>query len=456
MRLKHLPIFLFLLLFFIIKATNLGVRLSDTNIYFDVAYQISQGKLIYRDFFYSNFPLFAFISTLYYFLVGKNIEFFYITSTLEVITITALIYYISFKKTKSILVSFISSAIYAFSFIVLSTSDHQTGVFTASLFAVIGYLFLYRKKILLSGIFVALSFFTKAYFIPIVASFFIYLFLQKNNKNTFRFIYSFIITGLIIIIPFLIFAQKEFINDIFRFSLTRPAGILKSDVAWFFITKDFLLFVLLIFNIFNFRKNIFFTLVSFFSIILFFLFQDVYYLYLNFFIPFLALSFYEFHFFWIEKLKLQKMIIPSVVIILLIISSYNYFSRYRDLQKINDFNKIIKVVISEHPKYLYGVDDITPALLNETGIAPLENVRDAHEYFFSRKILNKDLLTNKAIKSKSIVISHGVFYPELNINEQIVDGIFNKKLILKSCKLLYSTPVKSEGIVNRINVFKCF
>ena len=456
MRLKHFPIIFFLLLFFIAKITNIGVRLSDTNIYFDVAYQIFQGKLIYRDFFYANFPLFAYISSLYYFLVGKNIEFFYITSALEAIAISSLIYYITLDKTKNILVAFFSSIIYIFSFIVLSTSDHQTGVFTASLFAVLAYLFLHKKNFFLSGIFISLSFFTKAYFIPIVVSFFIFLFLQKNYKQTIRFTIAFIVTSLVITLPFLFFAQKEFINDIFKFSLTRPAGVLKSDVAWFFIGKDFLLFVFLIFNIFNFRKNIFFALISVFSIILFFSFQDIYYLYLNFIVPFLCLSFYEFYIFWNEKFKLQKLIIPSIIIFFLFVGVYNYFSSYRDLQKIDDFKKIVQIINNEHPKYLYGVDDITPALLDTTGALPLENVRDAHEYFFSKGILNKEFLTNKAVHSRTIIISHGAFYPYLNINEQILDGIFNKQLVLKSCRLLNSIPVKSEGVVNRINLFKCF
>jgi len=315
---------------------------------------------------------------------------------------------------------------------------------------------LHRKKFFLSGLFVALSFFTKAYFIPIVISFFAFLLLQKNHKKIIRFTVVFTITGLVIILPFLIFTQKEFINDIFKFSLTRPAGILKSDVAWFFISKDFLLFAILIFNIFNFRKNIFFVLVSVSSIVLFFSFQDVYYLYLNFVVPFLCLSFYEFYIFWTEKLKFQKMIIPSITAIFIVINIYNYFSSYRDLQKIDGFGKIVRIINNEHPTYLYGVDDITPALLNTTDVLPLENVRDAHEYFFSKGILDKEFLTNRAVHSKTIIISHGAFYPYLKINEQIVDGIFNKKLVLKSCKLLDSIPVKSEGSTNRINLFKCF
>ena len=132
------------------------------------------------------------------------------------------------------------------------------------------------------------------------------------------------------------------------------------------------------------------------------------------------------------------------------------FNEIEDLQKITDFRKIVQIVNNEHPDYLYGIDDITPALLNATKILPLENIRDAHEYFFSKKILDKNFLTNKAINSKTIIFSHGASYPYLNINQLIVDEIFNKQQVLNSCKLLSSIPIKSEGVTNRINIFKCF
>jgi len=456
MKLKHLPIILVLLSFLIIKITNLGVRLSDTNIYFDIAYQITQGKIIYRDFFFSNFPLFAYISSLYYFLVGKNLELFFTTTVLEVITISSLIYYITYKKTKGYIVSFLSVILYIFSFIVLSTSDHQTGVFTASLFAVLGYLFLYKKNYFLSGLFVAMSLFTKAYFIPVTASFFVYILLKRNFKNFLIFTITFIIIGLFIVLPSLLLSPKEFIHDIFLFSLSRPAGTLKSDVLGFFIGKDFLFFVILIFNLINFKKNLFFSLISLFSIILFFYFQDVYYLYLNFAIPFLCLSLYEIYDFWTKDLKLEKIIIASVVIVFIVFNLFNYLSGYKDLEKISNFETMTKSIIQQKPKYLYGVNDITPAFFSITNLLPIDNVRDAHEYFFSKNALNKEALTNKAIHSKTIIISHGAYYPDQNIDQKIVDGIFDNNLVLKSCKLLASFPVQAEGVINRINLFKCF
>ncbi|MCL5438664.1 MAG: glycosyltransferase family 39 protein [Patescibacteria group bacterium] len=450
------PLIGFLGFFFVIKVLNIGVRLSDTNIYFNDVYQIFQGKLLYRDIFFSNFPFFSYISSLYYLLTNKNIEIFYITSAIEVMIITTLIYFITYKKTKDILLSLTSSALYIFSFIVLSTSDHQTGVFTASLFAVLGFLFLQEKKYFLSGVFMALSFLTKAYYIPIAFSFFVYLILQKNYKKIFNFSIAFIVTGFIVVLPFLIFAPKEFFGDIFGFSLSRPSGIMKNEVAWFFISKDFLLFMILIFNLLDIRKSTFFALVSISSIIFFFGFQDVYYLYLNFLVPFLCLSFYEFYNFLTKKLNFKRPIILFIVSIFILINISVYFSGYRNLQKVENFEKIVQLIRKENPDYLYGVNDITPALLYVTKIPPLQGVTDAHEYFFTKKILDKEFLTKKAVQKKTIIISHGVSYPQISIEEKVIDEIFNKDLVLKSCKLLESFPVKAEGVTNRINLFKCY
>lgn len=452
---KIIPLIFLILFFLIIKVINNGVRLSDTNIYFNIAYQISHGKLLYKDIFFSNFPVFSYISSFYYTITGKNIELFYLTSVIEVSIITTLIYLIVYKKTRDYIVSITSSLLYIFSFMALSTSDHQTGVFTASLFAILSYFFLQEKKTVLSGVFIALSIFTKAYFLPIFMSFFAYLLIKKSG-NLLKFGISFAATGLIVLSPFLIQAPQQLISDIFGFSLTRPTGLSKINIMWFFITKDLLLFILLIFNLLNIRKNILFGLISIFSIIFFFAYKDIYYLYLNFLIPFLCLSFYEISYFLKSKFNLQRLVIPTIISFSILLNLIIYISSYRSLGKLEDFNKITTTIVSEKPKFLYGVNDITPALISIANIPALENIHDAHEYFFTRKIYDKELLTNKAIKNKTIVITHGADYPQYNIKQDILDNIFVKETIYKNCKIILSVPVISEGDANRINLFKCY
>jgi len=453
---KIIPLLFLIFSFLVIKVINNGIRLSDTNIYFNIAHQISHGKILYKDIFFSNFPFFSYVSSLYYFLSGKNIELFYFTSAIEIAVITFFIYLITYRKTKDYIISITSSALYILSFMVLSTSDYQTGVFTASLFAILSYYFLQEKRILMSGMFIAASIFTKAYFFPIFISFFIYIAIKKEWKNLLKFGASFAITGLIILLPFLIQAPQQLISDIFGFSLTRPIGISKTYIIWFYIAKDSLFFILLFFNIFNIKKNVLFGLMSIFSIVFFFSYQSVYYLYLNFLTPFLCLSFYEMCHFLKRKFNLQKLVIPTIVSIFIILNLLVYSYAYRNLGKLEDFKKIITTITSENPKFLYGVNDITPLLIVLTKIPALENVNDAHVYFFTRGIYDKKELTDKAVKSKTIIVTHGADYPEYNIKQDIVDNIFVKETIYKNCKNILSVPVISEGDTNRINLFKCY
>src|SRR3989344_5419650 len=401
---KKIIFLLFLIFFFLaIKTANHGIRLSDTNIYFNIAYQIFHEKVLYKDIFFSNFPFFSYVASLYYFLRGKNIEFFYFTSVIEIAIIILLIYIIT-----------------------------------------------------ISGIFIAMAIFTKSYFLPIFLSFFIYIAIKKEWKNLLKLGISFTITGLIILLPFLIQAPQQLISDIFGFSLTRPAGLSKINIIFFFITKDLPLFILLIFNILNIRKNVFFGLISIFSAVFFFGYQDIYYLYLNFFIPFLCLSFYEIYYFFKKTFSLQRLMIPIIVSVFIFLNLLTYISSYKNLGKLENFDKIIATIVSEKPKFLYGINDITPALIALTGIPALENVNDAHEYFFSRKIYDKKVLTDKAVENRTIVITHGADYPQYNIKQDILDNIFIKETIYENCKNILSVPILSEGDTSRINLFKCY
>jgi hypothetical protein len=447
---------LLIIIFLIIKVPNNSIRLSDTNTYFNIAYQMSHGKILYKDIFFSNFPLFSYVSYFYYLITLKNIDLFYLTSIIEVAITAFFIYLITIKKTKDYLVSVISSALYMFSFMVLSTSDHQTGVFTASLLGVLGYYFLQRKKYLMSGIFIALTLLTKAYFLPIFLSFFFYIAIKRGFKSLMNFVIGLTLAGLAVLVPSLIQAPREFFSNIFGFSLTRPVGIPKMNILWFFIAKDYFFLLLLLFNFANFKKNIFFGLVTIFSALFFFGYQDIYYLYLNFLAPFLSLSFYEFYSFSTIKFNLQKLVIPTIILIIIALNLFIYISGYRNLGKISNFDSITKTIKDENPKYLYGNINLTPALIAILNIPALENVNGAHEYFFERGIYDKKKLTDKAVTTKTIIITQGADYPQYGIKQEIMDNIFINETIYRNCKNILSVPAIAEGEVNRINLFKCY
>src|SRR3989344_2258851 len=85
-------IFVILGVFLLVKADPFQIRISDTNIYFLTARQILEGRVLYKDIFFTNFPLFPYMSILYGFLTGWNLTYFFATPLVEIAIITLLIY----------------------------------------------------------------------------------------------------------------------------------------------------------------------------------------------------------------------------------------------------------------------------------------------------------------------------------------------------------------------------
>lgn len=455
---RYLPFLIPAFVFLFIKVSSSGIRLSDTNIYFYTGYQIIQGKILYKDIFFTNFPFLPYLSAVYFFILRGDLTAFFFTAVIETLAVGFVIYLIVLKKTKDILQSTLSAALYLFSFIILSTSDHQSGVFAASLFVVLSYFFYLKKRFLLTGVFLALALMTKAYFLPIFFAFIVFLFLKSFKKNRNSILYfggGFFTTILVILLPSLLLARGDFFKDVFLYSLTRSQGLSKSEIFWFFITHDIILFVLLIFNLLAIRRRMLFGLISLFGIAFVILYKDIYFLYLNFFIPFLCLSFPFFNNFLQSKFQMQKYIIPSIISLFLLYNLISYFSGFQNIQKLPQFLDIVDTIKKENPKFLYGVNDLTPSLAYYTSTPLLGDVTDTNANIFRKGYLDAKRLSSDAIKSRTMLVTHGINYPEFGVRQDIIDEIFDVK-ILEKCELKYSYPVRSEGYTNRINLFTCY
>lgn len=456
---KYLPALILLisvLFFLFLKFSTLGVRLSDTNIYFYTGYKLLEGNILYKDIFFTNLPLFAYIASFYFTILQGNLPLFYFTSPLEISCVALLIFYITFKKTQKYSISLTCSLAYLFSFIVLSTSDHQTGVSTATLLIVLSFLFFDKKNYFFSGIFSALALLVKAYFIPISLAFFIFLLIKKDFKNIFLFSLSAITTTFVVLLPTLFLARNEFIHNIFFYSLSRDQGVSKVLITWFFMKHDFMLFLLLFFSLFLFRQQLLFALISLFSLIFFLLYKDTYYLYFNFLIPFLILSLPHVLFFFEKKFSFSPVVGILIVSVFTIMNIIVYVSSYSTLQKVETIEKIALDIKREHPSFLYGFNSLTPALSYITNVPLLENIIDTNDSIFTKGLLDKKTLTTKAINEKTIIVTQGAEIEELGVNDLIVGGAAEKTLVLKHCKRIQSYPVYAEGWINRIHLFKCY
>lgn len=442
--------------FLLLKLPHLSIKLSDTNIYFYNGYQIIQGQILYKDIFFTNFPLVPYASAFYFFISRGSIEFYYLTSILESITVASLIFYVSKMLSKDNVIALFSSGLYLFSFILLATTEHQTGVFLASIFLTLSFLFFTKKNLALTGVFTSLTLLTKAYFIPLAITYGTYLIIKRRFRDLVIFSLTFLLTTTLVMLPSFILARDDFIKDVFEYSLTRSAGLSKVEIIWFFILHDIVIFTLLIINIFFIKKNLFFGLFSIFSIYFILFYQDIYYLYLNFMIPLLCLSLYQFWGTIQKKLSLQSMVIPTILLLIFGINILLYLTGYTTLQKIQNLPAMVNHITEQKPSFLYGTNDITPLLSYLSKVPMLDNITDTNTNLYRKKILHAHNLTKKSIESKTLLIGHGVNYPLYNTQAKMIDEIFDEDLVVNNCRNTANFPIRAEGIINEINIMRCY
>lgn len=441
--------------FFAIKSAFLGIRFSDTNVYFYTATELLKGKLLYKDIFFTNLPLFPYISSLYAFLIKGKLDLYYLTATFEVIVIGALIFFLAFKKFGNRLYALICQSLYLFSFIILSTSDHQTGVFLASLFSMLAYFFYLKKQDVFAGLLLGAMVLTKAYYLPIAGAFFLYLFLKEKQRIV-KTAMGLISICAVIMGLFFVSAGKDLIKDVLLYSLFRSQGIDKARMISFFIKHDLFFIFLLFFAVFKPKRNLLFFLIFVFSGLLIFFYRDVYYLYLNIVIPFLALAFCDFITWFEKKGKKYEAFLYFTIIFLLGLNLIIYLKDYAALQKLDNVLEVIKVIKKENPQYLYGAMEITPALAYLSGVPLLDNIIDTNDNLFYKGVLNAKILTTDAVSKKTIVVAKGLYYPANNIDRSIADAALDEEKILKHCTKIHAAPIKTEGLINTITIFKCY
>lgn len=431
----------------------MGVRLSDTNIYFLTGKELLSGKILYKDIFFTNFPLIPYVASFYYFISGGNLLFYYFTAVLEISITGGFIYYLAFKESSSKITATTTLIIYLFSFMILSTSSHQSGVFLAALFGVISYFFFTKKNYYLVGVFTALALLTKAYSLPLLISYLLFYMLH-NRQALIKFFIGGSVTASIILLPSIVFASHFLFQDVFAYSLTRSEGLSKVGIIYFLIQHDFI-FVSLLFSclIFLYKKS-FFGFFTLFSLVFFFMYKDVYYLYLNVTLPLVIISFPIVLKILTEKIVLNRFMIPTLVLIFTLYNFFSYFNGFNKLQII-PIDQIVHTLKVNKISTIYGVNGIVPAISHKSKIPLLNGIIDTNDNIFRKGYLNAPSLTQDAIKNHSGVITIGAWYPEAGIKEDVLTETVDRKLLMNNCHLLKRFPFHSEGIINSINVFSC-
>ena len=222
--------------------------------------------------------------------------------------------------------------------------------------------------------------------------------IYKREGEWWKFFLGFLSTTFIILIPTLILAPKEFIQDVFNYSLSRSQGVEKSRLIWFFVIHDLLLFSLLIWNILQIRKSQFFGILSILGLLFIFLYKDVYYLYLNFLIPFLCLSLPSLLHYLKQKIALQNALASILIVVFILINLFVYLRSYATLQKLDYIEEIVALVKKENPSVIYGTNDVAPALAYLTTTPLLENIIDTNPNIYRKGYLHSTGMNKKAIE----------------------------------------------------------
>ncbi len=438
--------------FIIIKLLTIHVRASDSNIYFYTAKEILEGKLLYKDIFFTNLPIVPYVASLYFLISKGNLLFYFATAFAEA-TVCAVLLYKIIQKSHTKKYAVMGVLTFLFSFIVLSTSQHQTGVFLTCLFILLSYFFYQKKRFVIVGIFVGLAILTKAYSLPLLASYTILLLMQNRNALL-KFLLGFSATTTTILLPSLIFAFPDFYQDIFAYSLNRPQGLSKTTMFWFAIKHDPVITATLLCNIIWIKKRLFFGIFSLFSALFFLLYQDVYYLYLVVMIPILIVSIPSIIEDLISHFSVNKHVISTILVCSAFINIVVFFSGYQNLQNLN-INEMTSTILRHNPPLLYGVNGITPAIALSSKKPLLNNAIDTNANIFNKGYLNANKMTDDLIKNHGLFITEGIYYPELGIDQPIYTTISDQEKIKKYCKNVSSFPFRSEGGSNIINFFQC-
>ncbi len=420
-----------------------------------IAYELLSGHKLYADIFFTNLPLFAYISEIYFLITKGDIYVFYFTSSLEAALVAMVIYKIVYRETSDYITSLSSSLLYLFSLVILFVTNGQQGIITASLFAVVAYYFLQKGKYLLAGTFLSLCFLTKGYFIIVILPFFLKTLLQKNRKNYHLYI-AFVTLTALVILPFVLGSLKEALRDTVQFYLSKGVGMSKGTIFQHVLIYDPLLLILLFYNILRIHKNLFFGTLSLLFIFYFTFSAGFYYVYLGMITPFLCISYPNFYFSLKKLFQPQKYIQITVVSMYVFYPLLMYLLSFSSLNKINHFPEMVATIKKEKPSYIYGVSSLSPILAYETGTPLLENIVDTNEDLYKNKIYDGTKLTREAIQKRTMLISVGSFYPDQNIREDIVNISIDKSLAKKHCRYVIGFRENIGAGVNMVNFYRCY
>jgi len=374
------------------------------------------GLIPYKDFFFASPPLQSYVLAFFEIFIGNKILLLKLIPIFAAIGSAFFIY--SFVKEKfGELQGLTASILFLFSFLVLLTTDYSTGI-NLTIFFILGAIYFIEKdKPFLAGIFAGLALLTRLYAPFPLAGILVYLFFYKREKLL-KFIYGILVVFLPVSLIFQIISNSNYLNQIFffRLNLISGIGLSKWSVFKFFVLGDLvLIFLSALYFLFNKEKKklILPILATSFSLILYIIYSDVYYLYFGLIIGFLAIFSTRF-IFEFENSKNFKIILVVFLILFILLNSTIYILNYASASNIPFSNEISNFVItnSNSEDTIYGSFEITPLVAILSGRKLAGNIADSNPKNimtseFTMKEVEEKIYGVKFIIGKGNVLADG-------------------------------------------------
>jgi len=461
---KYLFLYLFLLIlsvFLFFKLSTLNFQFSDGNAYFYMANRILAGQRPYQDFLLADPPLLVYLLAGVKLIIGDKIILFQ-TLPIFLEAATAWFLFLIIKnQTKKTWIAAWSAIFYLSSFLILSTSDFITGLHFINFFITSALLLHLKQKDFLSGLLWATAILIKLYVVPGFAAWLLFLFFKKKYPQLKKCFVGALLTGLIIMLPFLLLNFKELIDYILLHQLNRPPGIPKTRIWLLFLKKDWAWLFTAGAGLYLARHRVWlYPILAWLGFYL--IFTDLYYLYLGVLAPWLALGFAEF-LQWLSK-KLDKnnnktQIITSFVFLLLLMNLTHwpdYWNNFHSQHIITQEQlKELSIISQEHQLPIYGNHEIAPLVALHSNQTLFGNHIDTNGQLFGSGVLDKEKISQQAVETGILLLTNVADIPQNKKIDSGHEAYFSAEIFQQYCQRHTIIHGSDNKLTDDVAVYEC-
>lgn len=253
----------------------------------------------------------------------------------------------------------------------------------------------------------------------------------------------------------------QVINQIIIHQLSRPSGIPKFNVYYFFIIKDFPLIIPGTIGLI-WKKNwqILLLLFSWFGFYL--VFNDLYYVYLGVLTPWLTIGLIDFlnkvRAKWLQDNLGYKTSLSIIILISLVhLPALLFYHQNTKLQgRFTQVNEVTQFIINLDEKYpLYGSHEVAPLIALMTNRSLFGNNYDTNAQIYGSGAVDKKQVSLKAVEDGIYLLTKVTNLP---INAKLdsgYEGYFDSEIFEEYCQRLTIVDGQQIELFSDIAIYQC-